>query len=162
MPGVARVDASVIVGTALAGLMLLLGLGFGLQQVLVLVRGAGDPAFAERRYHLVRAARRFVGSAVMVAIGVGMALGVWIEPRAGRWERQVWGWSWVAVAGLVGVLLVLGLWDWVALRRYAVRQGVALAVARQLVLSQALRQTRHRPHGPGGNGAAREPDEPPG
>ena len=68
-----------------------------------------------------------------------MGVGVWVDPRAGRLERQVWGWCWIVVMVLVLVLLIMGISDWLALRRYAARQARALAAERKAVLSQETR-----------------------
>jgi hypothetical protein len=120
-------------------------------------RRAADLPGAEARYFAVKDVRRLAGSLMMVLIALGMVVGLTLDPRRGRAVRQVWATSWLAVMILVVLLLSLALWDWIALRHYAVRQRVVLDRERRAVVEDARRLIRPTDRPPGDDDAGDRP-----
>ncbi len=146
------VDDGTVVGSALAVLLLGIGIYYAARVTRGWLRREEEGEPEETRYFASRRVRRLAGALVMIMIGLAMGLGVWVDPRAGRLERQVWGWCWVVAMGLALVLLTLGMADWIALRRYAARQGKALAAERREVIAQERALRAKQKHAAGGDG----------
>jgi hypothetical protein len=153
-----EIDESTVLGSILAGLLILISLYFGSQQIRER-KSAGQSA-SEDRYLATRRLRRLAGSLVMIMIAAGMIVGLWTDPRAGRLERQLWGWSWIIAIVLLGFLLALGLWDWFALRGFARRAGRALAAERRALIAREARERRARGVQPPGLNGHRQGDPP--
>jgi hypothetical protein len=127
-----------ILGGLLAAVLLTLGAGFGLAQIRL------DPEAMPRLGRVARV-RRLAGSVLMIVIAVLMLVGLTTDARLGVFERRVWSGSWLGVMLGVGVLLVLGLWDFFAVRAYGRRQRLALAAERRALLAiETERQRRAR------------------
>lgn len=83
--------------------------------------------------------RRWQVAALLLAIGVLMILG----SSFGPWDRpsgRAWGMIWFAVSGLVMILLLLAIRDWISVRSYAGRLRREFLAERL----EALREERNR------------------
>jgi hypothetical protein len=98
---------------------------------------AEDTAYFRGKDH-----RRLAGSVLMGTIAVAMAVGLWIDPRSGAEAARTWVASWSTVLSLLLVLLVLALWDWLALHAYARRHRSALLREREVLMNDLLRLGR--------------------
>ena len=70
----------------------------------------------DARYYARQDVRRFVGTALMLMLAAGLAIGSTLGPIRDRVEARFFARTWVAVATLVGSLLALALADWLATR----------------------------------------------
>jgi UPF0716 family protein affecting phage T7 exclusion len=83
----------------------------------------------------------------MIVTAALMLIGLTTDARMGAFERRVWSGSWLGVMVTVGLLLLLGMWDFFAIRAFGRRQRLALAAERRALLaieSQRLRRHRSR------------------
>lgn len=134
-------------GLLLAGLLVALAGWFAAAQLHERRRRPGDLPEPDRRYFRRKDVRRLSGSLLMLAVAGAMAVGLWIDPRDGRTERQLWAASWLVVLGLIVVLLVLALWDWLALGPYARRAFRRLDLERRQAAAE-LDRLRRPPSSP--------------
>jgi hypothetical protein len=124
--------APVLIGSAIALMLMLLAALFGARQLTDRERRAKDLPRADAEYFEGQDVRRLIGSVVMFLIAAGMLYGLWMNPRAGRAEFRTWGLIWLGVSVLVCFLIVLAMFDWLAIRVYARRH-------RQILLDERLR-----------------------
>lgn len=136
------------VGLVLCGLLVLLAGGFAALQLRERKRRPAELSAPDRAYFRWKDARRLVGSTLMLLTAAGMAAGLWIDPSAGRAQRQAWSASWLTVMGLILILLVLAFWDWLALRPYARRALRRLDLERHQAAAE-LARLRQPPQPPG-------------
>jgi hypothetical protein len=135
-------------GLVLVGVLLVLAVWFAaLQWRERRGRPPGLPP-ADARYFGHKDIRRLAGSLVMLLMAGAMGAGLWLDPRAGQTERRLWAAAWLAVMALVWILLGLGLWDWLALRRYAYRARHRLDLERRQAAAE-FRRLRRPPDGSG-------------
>jgi hypothetical protein len=145
-------------GYTLVATLVSLALGFGVWQWLERHRRAPDLPDADRHHFARQDARRLSGSMLMLAIAFGMALGLGLNPRAGRADARLFGIVWLSVFVLLCVLLALAMFDWIATRRYASRHRRALLRERVNALQserQRLARPRSGPTDPFANGPTR-------
>jgi hypothetical protein len=106
----------------------------------------------EDEFHFRRQeARRMVVTVVMLAIGVLLLAGTRIPPQVQRRPNMPFVATWVAILGLVVLLLVLAFLDWLATSRYARRQRQVITRAGMEILRDEFRR-RARLRSLGGNG----------
>jgi protein-S-isoprenylcysteine O-methyltransferase Ste14 len=99
----------------------------------------------DRGYFARQDLRRAIGVVVMVLLAVGMWVGARLEPTTDRRANLGFVGVWLAVIGLIIVLLALALTDWWATRRYARRMRRSIARERVELLREALHKYRAQP-----------------
>lgn len=103
--------------------------------------------------------RRYAGSAVMTVMAVLVVVSTRINFRRGPAEGRLWAWIWMAVLGLLIVLLVLAFFDWRETTRYAVRHRRAL-LEEQRDYFASLRRDRRPRSGSNGQTSGSSPRRP--
>ncbi len=88
-------------------------------------------------YFARRNQRRNLGTSILGLIGAGMFAGSLFDPQSNRWAFLI---TWLAIGGLVCVLLVLAMIDWAANRAYAMRHLRHLAAERRSILEEELKR----------------------
>jgi len=96
-----------------------------------------DLSVDDAHYFARRNQRRNLGTSILGLIGAGMFAGSLFDPRANRWAFLI---TWLAIGGLVCVLLVLAMFDWTANRAYARRHIRLLAAERRAILEVELKR----------------------
>jgi len=123
----------VVVGLIFATLLVVLGTGAGLRQLVTLARVRSQPYMADedRLYFRGQARRRMLASGLLVVIGVmiafhylsGMDARLNAIPEGDKsdadkeFTRQV-GYYWIAVILLLGVVVFVAVLDFIATRKY--------------------------------------------
>jgi hypothetical protein len=106
-------------------------------------RRAREPDLSptDRRHFVRQDIRRGLGVVVMLVLAIAVYIGSRIAPKvggAGGAANLAFVQIWLAVSGLIVVMLCLALFDWVATRTYARRQRQYLAAERLRILEAAL------------------------
>ena len=81
-----------------------------------------DLSDRDRRYFFRQDVRRGLGVAVMLILAAGLYFGSRIPPKVGGHANLIFVQVWLAISGLIIVMLGLALLDWIATRLYARRQ----------------------------------------
>jgi hypothetical protein len=81
----------------------------------------------DRRYYQRQDLRRALGTAVMLVLAGGLYIGSRIPPKVGERANLFFVQVWLAIGGLIILMLGMALLDWVATRLYARRQVRRLA-----------------------------------
>jgi hypothetical protein len=97
-----------------------------------------DLSDADRTYFVRQDVRRGVGVVVMLILAAGLYVGSRLPPKVGNAANLLFVQVWLAISGLIVVMLGLALLDWIALRRYARRQRRFLAAERLRILKETL------------------------
>jgi drug/metabolite transporter (DMT)-like permease len=125
---------------------LLLSVGIAVIAILLVVlnwleqRGRDSELSPEDADHFARQrVRRAAGLAVMLLLAAGIFFGSRVPPRAGRHANPVFVETWLAVFGLIFVLLVLAIVDWRAIRLYARRHRTAILRERLALINDEHR-----------------------
>jgi magnesium-transporting ATPase (P-type) len=93
--------------------------------------------------HFVRQdVRRGLGVAVMLVIAAGLYVGSRIPPKVAGRANLTFIEVWLAIVGLIIVMLLLAFVDWVSTRIYARRQSRSMARERLQILRETLRRSR--------------------
>jgi putative copper export protein len=95
---------------------------------------------ADRRYFFRQDVRRWLGVAVMLILAALLYVGSRVPPKIGDRANLNFVQVWLVVGGLIVVMLVLALLDWISTRVYAHRQQRHLASERLRLLREALPQ----------------------
>jgi hypothetical protein len=93
----------------------------------------------DRSYFLRQDVRRGLGVAVMLILAAGLYFGSRIPPKVGAQANLTFVRAWLAISGLIIVMLGLALLDWISTRLYARRQHRDLASERRKILRDTLR-----------------------
>jgi hypothetical protein len=99
-----------------------------------------DLSDLDRGYFVRQDLRRSLGVAVMLILALGLYVGSRLPPKVGGAASLVFVEVWLAISGLIVVMLVLALVDWIATRVYARRQRRYLAAERLRLLREAIRK----------------------
>jgi hypothetical protein len=94
----------------------------------------------DRGYFLRQDLRRGVGVAVMLILAAGLYIGSRVPPKVGGAASLVFVEVWLAISGLIIVMLGLAVLDWISTRVYARRQRRFLASERLRLLREAIQQ----------------------
>ena len=130
-------------GVALAAILLI---GWGVAER----RSRSDDRESEDGRHFARQElRRAVVAVIMLVASAGIFLGAHLSPKTNERPNLLFVEVWLAVFGLVLVLLVSALIDWTATRRYARRQRQA--IVREAVESLRLEMIRRSKLSDGGS-----------
>ncbi len=105
-------------------------------------RGRRDPGRegGDAPYFARQDRRRFLGTALMGLLAVGIAVGTNLGPIADRAQARFFARTWVAVGVLCVALLVLAMRDWQATHAFARRHRRALAAERRAIVEDELRR----------------------
>lgn len=150
----AAVSSGIREGITIGSAVLVLAVGLAWRQRAERRGREGGLSEADQAYFAGKDRRRFLGTSLLVLIGVGMVVGCLIDARASRASRQAFVLVWSAVLGLVCVSVVLACLDWAANLRYAGRHRRELAAARLTMIEEELRL---RGGGDGPSAAGRPP-----
>jgi hypothetical protein len=101
---------------------------------------AGDLSDRDRRYFFRQDVRRGLGVAVMLILAGGLYFGSRIPPQVAGRANLTFVQIWLAITGLIVVMLGLALLDWISTRLYARRQHRDLASERRKILHETLRK----------------------
>jgi hypothetical protein len=93
----------------------------------------------DRSYFLRQDVRRGLGVAVMLILAAGLYFGSRIPPKVGAQANLTFVRAWLAISGLIIVMLGLALLDWISTRLYARRQHRDLASERRKILRDTFR-----------------------
>jgi hypothetical protein len=99
-----------------------------------------DLSETDRVYFFRQDVRRGLGVVVMLLLAVGLYIGSRIPPKVGDGANLIFIQVWLAISGLIVVMLVVALFDWIATRVYARRQRRFLASERLRILREAVRK----------------------
>ena len=88
----------------------------------------------DRHYFFRQDVRRGLGVAVMLILAAGLFVGSRIPPKDGEQANLTFVRVWLAISGLIIVMLGLALLDWISTRLYARRQHRFLASERRRIL----------------------------
>ena len=113
------------------------------------------PAPEDRAHFVAQDARRSVGIVVLVLLALGIAIGSRTPIRLDHLANPLFVAIWLGVFVLIGMLLSLAMFDWIALRRYAHRQRSRILRERSEMLREHARLKNSA--GPGGNGHGNGP-----
>jgi membrane protein implicated in regulation of membrane protease activity len=112
---------------------LILSVGVGAVAVLLIVwhviertRRETELSEEDERYFSRQAVRRWVVSATMVLLAIGLYAGSRMAPMVGGRPNVLFVQTWLWVIILLGVLVLVAMAEWVATRRYSMRQRKAL------------------------------------
>jgi hypothetical protein len=94
----------------------------------------------DRGYFFRQDVRRGLGVAVMLILAAGLYFGSRIPPTAGGRANMTFVRVWLAISGLIIVMLGLAMLDWIATRLYARRQHRDLASERRKILRDTFRR----------------------
>lgn len=132
-------------GVALAVALAALSIFFAWRQWLELSDRETQSDPANERYFLWKARRRFLGSALMLALAAGIGFGSQIDGRASRATARLFGWTWEIVALLVFILVILAVLDSIATFRYAIRMRRDLIRQRnEFLVSESIKHRHPR------------------
>jgi magnesium-transporting ATPase (P-type) len=96
----------------------------------------------DHRYFVRQDIRRGLGVAVMLLIAAGLYFGSRIPPKVAGRANLAFVEVWLAIGGLIIVMLLLAFLDWVSTRIYARRQTRSMARERLQILRDTLRSSR--------------------
>lgn len=98
-----------------------------------------DLSDRDRSYFVRQDVRRGLGVAVMLILAAGLYFGSRIPSKVGGHANMNFVHVWLAISGLILVMLGLALIDWISTRLYARRQHRSLASERRRILRETLR-----------------------
>jgi hypothetical protein len=99
-----------------------------------------DLSDVDRGYFFRQDVRRGLGVAVILILAGGLYIGSRIPPKVAGHANLTFVEIWLAIIGLIVVLLILALIDWLSTRLYARRQRRSMAQERMRILRDALRK----------------------
>jgi hypothetical protein len=105
----------------------------------------GSLSDQDRGYFFRQDVRRGLGVAVMLMLAAGLYFGSRIPPKVDGHANLTFVQVWLAIGGLIIVMLGLALLDWISTRLYARRQHRFLASERRKILRETLRNIREDP-----------------
>jgi membrane-bound metal-dependent hydrolase YbcI (DUF457 family) len=129
-----------LIGLWIAACLLSLAIAFFVLQYRERRQRGPELSPEDHAYFRAKDARRFSGSLLMTLIAVGMIAGLVLNPRRDPATRDAWAVTWIVVLVLVGLLMVLAVWDWMALRAYAWRHRRLLDRERSTVIDSLRRR----------------------
>jgi hypothetical protein len=135
-------------GLILATGVLILSAIFAWRQWVERHRREPELSVADADYFARKDRRRFLGTAILALIGIGMVIGSLIDFRASKAAGRLFLAVWVGVSLLVCVSLVFAMIDWVANRDYALRHRRELAEARRALFAKGLADAEANRHLP--------------
>jgi NhaP-type Na+/H+ or K+/H+ antiporter len=97
-----------------------------------------DLSDRDRGYFFRQDLRRGIGVGVMLLLAAGLYFGSRVPPQVGGKANATFLEIWLAISGLIVVMLVLALIDWISTRLYARRHQRALLSERRKLLGQAF------------------------
>jgi hypothetical protein len=107
-----------------------------------------DLSDLDRDYFFRQDVRRGLGVAVILILAAGLYIGSRIPPKVAGHANLLFVEIWLAIIGLILVLLILALIDWVSTRVYARRQRRVMARERMQILRDTMRKVpADRPSG---------------
>jgi uncharacterized membrane protein len=158
-------------GVALVVVLVTLAGYFGWRQVQALrsLRQPGDLSPEDRRYVYNQAARRLVGSALMLALAVLLASAFFLEgpanmllaereaaiergeqPRLDASQRDFWNTyriHWLIILLILFVIIILAGWDYFAIRRFGLRHYRQIQEGRRAMIENELARLRSQRNG---------------
>jgi hypothetical protein len=102
----------------------------------------------EPAYFSAQDTRRFAGAAMLIVLAAGISVGSRIQHMVDGHGNLAFVAVWVAVMGLILVLLLIAAFDWMATRRYANRRLKAIARERLELLRDTFRRVEPPSNGP--------------
>jgi magnesium-transporting ATPase (P-type) len=96
----------------------------------------------DHRYFARQDVRRGLGVAVMLIIAMGLYFGSRMPPKVAGHANLTFVLVWLAIIGLIIVMLLLAFLDWLSTRLYARRHSRSMARQRLQLLRETLRKTR--------------------
>lgn len=97
----------------------------------------------DRKYFRRQFARRFVGSSLLVIVGIAVFIG--LNALEIRPAPKLYAWFWISVLVALFVMIIVAGYDVVAIRRYARRHRRQLNADRRAMIGRQLIQIRsHR------------------
>jgi hypothetical protein len=97
-----------------------------------------DLSDLDRSYFFRQDVRRGLGVAVMLILAAGLYVGSRIPPKVADHANLTFVRVWLAISGLIIVMLGLALLDWISTRLYARRQHRELSSERRKILKETL------------------------
>jgi len=132
-------------GSTLTGSLGLGLIGFAFVSVYFIYRersSRDELSDLDERYYRARDVRRTICSALMMVIGGLMVFGSQINVQADRSQVRLWTLTWLAVLGLLAVLLLLAGLDWAANHRFARRNRRELLLEQRKLLADLARERK--------------------
>jgi uncharacterized iron-regulated membrane protein len=129
-----------MLGHALSLSVIAVALGLGLWQWLDRRRRPAGLSPADEAYFHNQDVRRWGVFVLMLGLGILLWIGTRVAPQFGQRPTVTFVEAWVAILGIVVLLLLLALLDWVATSRYARRHRHAMAREGLAILRDELRR----------------------